>query len=98
MEVFAPSKCLLRRFEDPKNLLTMYLRESNNLRKSAMMKAFDNFPEYWVKCWKSFRSQLALIQTAASNGLFNDSLSQPSLAWKANATAQTEQIQEASLG
>ena len=105
MKDFAPGKCLLSRaFEDPKNLLTMCLgrlqiyawgMRSEILRKNAIKKHFHaNFPEYWVKCWKSFRSQLALIRTAASNGLFN----QPSLAWKANATAQTEQVQEASCG
>ena len=59
--------------------------ENNILRKNAMTEDFDpNFSEYWVKCGKSFKSQLALIRTAASNGLFNDSSSKPSLAWNAN--------------
>lgn len=61
------------------------------LRKNAIKKdVHANFPEYWVKCWKSFRSQLALIRTAASSGVFNDSSSEPTLAWKANAAARAD--------
>ena len=88
MEVFASPKCLLRRREDSKNLVQM--------RLGRLAKDFDNFPEHWVQCGKSCRSQLALIRIAASNGFFN-ALPRPQTC-KANATAQTEQIQEGSCG